>query len=238
LSFQHPRLPIGGQAASSVQLQGLYTHFANAKNPAFPKDTRAQIAEFEQWIMAFKKAGLKPLVHAAATASTMLFPETHYDMVRIGIGLYGLWPAREVREFLKDKITLRPALEWKSIVSEIKKLPKGARIGYDLTEALQKKESTVAIIPVGYWHGYSRALSSIGRVVIKEIECKVLGRVSMDMLIVDVTKVKNLRIGEEVTIIEKNQESPASAESISLITDSSWYEVVTRLNPLIKRIYI
>ncbi|TSC84460.1 MAG: alanine racemase [Parcubacteria group bacterium Gr01-1014_17] len=237
LSFQHPRLPIGGQAASSVQLQGLYTHFANAKNPAFPKDTRAQIAEFEQWIIAFKKAGLKPLVHAAATASTMLFPETHYDMVRIGIGLYGLWPAREVREFLKDKITLRPALEWKSIVSEIKKLPRGARVGYDFAEMLQE-DTTLAIIPIGYWHGYSRALSSIGRVLIQGKECKVVGRVSMDMLTVDVSKIKNLRVGDEVVIITKNQKSPASAEGISLITDSSWYEVVTRLNPLIKRIYI
>lgn len=221
-----------------VIVEGLYTHFANAKNPGFPKDTRDQIVQFEQWISAFKKTGFKPLVHASATAGTTLFSETHYDMVRIGIGLYGFWPAREVREFLKDKISLHPALEWKSIISEIKKLPKGARVGYDFAETLQK-ESTLALIPIGYWHGYPRSLSSIGRVVIKGEECKVLGRVSMDMLTVDITtSVKNTKVGDEVIIIGKNQESPASAEGISLITDSSWYEVVTCLNPLIKRIYI
>lgn len=221
----------------TTSVEGLYTHFANAKNPAFPTDTRAQIAEFEQWIAAFRKAGVQPMVHASATAGAMLFHEAHYDMVRIGIGLYGIWPAREARAFMQDKIILHPVFEWKSIVSEIKKLKKGARVGYDFTE-IMRADTTIAIIPVGYWHGYPRALSSIGRVVIKGKECKVLGRVSMDMLTVDVTGVKNLRIGDEAIIMSKNQESSASAEGISLTIDSSWYEVVTRLNPLIKRIYI
>lgn len=223
---------------SKIGVEGLYTHFASAKNPAFPKDTRDQIAEFEKWITAFKKAGLKPIVHAAATAGTMLFPETHYDMVRIGIGLYGLWPAREVKEFLKEKIALRPVLEWKSIVSEIKRVPTGTRIGYDLTETLQK-DSTIAIIPIGYWHGYPRALSSIGRVIIKGKECKIIGRVSMDMLIVDVTGVTNLNVGDEAVMLGRNQALSASAECIAALSDGgSWYEVVTCLNPLIKRIHI
>lgn len=224
--------------ASQLIVEGLYTHFANAKNPAFPKDTRDQIAEFEKWITAFKKAGLKPIVHASATAGTMLFPKTHYDMVRIGIGLYGLWPAREARGFLKDKISLRPALEWKSIVSEIKKLPKDACVGYDYAETLQR-ESTIAIVPVGYWHGLPRALSSIGRVLVRGKACKIVGRVSMDMLTVDVTDVRDLRVGDEVVIIGRNQTSPASAEGIvALVYGGSWYEVVTCLNPLIKRTYI
>lgn len=223
---------------SKLRVEGLYTHFANAKNPAFPQDTKVQIAEFEKWISAFKKAGLKSLTHSAATAGTLLFPEVHYDMVRIGIGLYGLWPARETEAFLKNKITLRPALEWKSMIVEIKKLPKGNRIGYDLTETLEK-DSIIGIVPIGYWHGYPRALSSIGHVLIGgDTECKVLGRVSMDMLTIDLTQIKNTKIGDEVVLIGKNQTSPASAEGMSRLTDSSWYEVVTRLNPLIKRVYI
>ncbi len=221
---------------SKVIVEGLYTHFANAKNPAFPADTRAQIAEFEKWITAFKKAGFKPMVHASATAGTLLFPEAHYGMVRIGIGLYGLWPARETEAFLRDKITLKPALAWKSIISEIKKLQKGARVGYDYAETLAR-DTTLAIVPIGYWHGLPRSLSSIGQVLMGDTECKIIGRVSMDMLTIDITKVKRPRIGDEVTIIGKNQTSPASAKGIALLTDSSWYEVVTRLNPLIKRIY-
>jgi alanine racemase len=221
---------------SKVKIEGLYTHFAAAKNPAFPKDTRAQIAEFQKWIDAFKKAGLKPIVHAAATAGAMLFPESHFDMVRIGIGLYGLWPAPEVKEFFKGRIFLKPALVWKSIVSEIKTLPKGSRIGYDLTEMLNK-ESRIAIVPIGYWHGYPRSLSSIGKVIVREKECRVLGRVSMDMLTIDVSDVKNIRVGDEVIVKGDDGAVLTSAEGIANLTDTSWYEVVTRLNPLIKRIY-
>lgn len=221
---------------SNIVVEGLFTHFATAKNPAFPKDTAAQIMEFRQWIAAFRRAGLRPIVHAAATAGATLFPESHFDMVRVGIGLYGLWPAKEVKEYLKDRIVLKPALTWKSFITEIKKLPKESRIGYDLTEALAKN-STVAIVPIGYWHGYPRALSSIGRVLVNGQECKILGRVSMDMLTIDVSGVRGTRVGDEVIILDSSETSPASAESIAFLSDSSWYEVITRLNPLIKRVY-
>ncbi len=213
---------------SQIIVEGLYTHFANAKNPAFPKDTHDQIAEFEQWIVALRKAGLRPIIHAAATAGTLLFPEAHFDMVRIGIGLYGRWPAKEVQAFLRDRITLKPALVWKSLITELKKLPKGSRIGYDLTEKLLS-DSRVAVVPVGYWHGYPRSLSSIGRVLVRGRDCRVLGRVSMDMLTIDVTKVPNAQVGDEVEIILD--------DAIAALSDSSIYELITRLNPLIKRLY-
>lgn len=221
---------------SKLTLEGLYTHFASAKNPAFPKDTRMQIEEFEKWIVAFRKAKHKPIVHATATGGTLLFPESHFDMVRIGIGLYGLWPAPEVKEFFDRKISLKPALVWKSIISEIKKLPKGSKIGYDLTEMLEK-DSVTAIVPIGYWHGYPRSLSSVGRVIVGGKECKVLGRVSMDMLTIDISNVKTPHIGDEVIIKGDDGAVLTSVEGIANLTDSSWYEVVTRLNPLIKRVY-
>lgn len=223
--------------SEKLKVEGLYTHFANAKNPAFPKDTRDQIAEFVKWVAAFKRAGFKPIAHAAATAGVMLFPESHFDMVRVGIGLYGLWPAKEIEAYFGNRMTLKPALAWKSLITEVKRLPKGSRIGYDLTEALTK-DSTVAIIPIGYWHGYPRALSSIGRVMIKGNECRVLGRVSMDMLTVDVSEVRDAKIGDEAVILDRKKESTASAESLGSLSDSSWYEIITRLNPLIRRIYI
>ena len=221
---------------TNFQLEGLYTHFASAKNPAFPADTKAQIAEFKKWIDAFKKAGHKPMIHASATAGAMLYPESHFDMVRIGIGLYGLWPAAEVREYLRERIILKPALIWKSIITETKKLPKGSRIGYDLTETLSK-DSTVAVVPIGYWHGYPRALSSIGRAMINGKECRVLGRVSMDMLTVDVSDVPRTKAGDEVIIMGGNDSLSVSATGLARALDASWYEIVTRLNPLIKRIY-
>ncbi|MDO8591042.1 MAG: alanine racemase [bacterium] len=236
LSQQKPLVSIVKGQLSNVQIEGLYTHFASAKNPAFPHDTQAQIRNFKVWIDAFKKAGFKPIVHAAATAGALLFPESHFDMVRVGIGLYGLWPAKEVKAFLSDKIKLKSAMTWKTIISEIKTVPKGARVGYDLTEQLDRV-STIAVCPVGYWHGYPRSLSSIGRVMVGGKECKVLGRVSMDMLTIDVSGVKKSQVGDEVIILGPDGDSPVSAEGISRLTDDSWYEVVTCLNPLIKRIY-
>lgn len=220
----------------NASTEGLFTHFAAAKNPAFPKDTKKQLAEFQMWMTAFKKAGLHPICHAAATAGTILFPSAHLDMVRVGIGLYGLWPAPEVKEYFKGRITLWPALVWKSIITEVKKLSAGSRIGYDLTEEL-RHDCVVGIVPVGYWHGYPRALSSIGRVMVRGKECKVLGRVSMDMLIVDISGVRRSKAGDEVVVMGGADSLPISAEGLARSLDESWYEIVTRLNPLIKRIY-
>ena len=166
----------------------------------------------------------------------MFYPEWDFDMVRIGIGLYGLWPAAEVREYLRERIILKPALIWKSIIPETKKLPKGSRIGYDLTETLCK-DSVVAIVPIGYWHGYPRALSSIGRVMVNGKECKVLGRVSMDMLTIDISTARNAKAGDEVVVMGGKDSLSVSATGLARALDASWYEIVTRLNPLIKRIY-
>ncbi|KKW11285.1 MAG: Alanine racemase [Parcubacteria group bacterium GW2011_GWA2_49_9] len=216
--------------------EGLFTHFAAAKNPAFPKDTKNQIEEFKKWITAFADNDIRPIVHAAATGGTLLFPEAHFDMVRIGIGLYGLWPERAVKSYLRKRITLHPILSWRSFVTETKVLPKGSRVGYDLTETLLRP-STIAVIPIGYWHGYPRALSAIGHISVRGQNAKILGRVSMDMISIDITGIAGVQVGDEVTILGADDTSPASAEGMAGLLDASWYEIVTRLNPLIKRIY-
>ena len=221
---------------SKLQIEGLFTHFAAAKNPAFPQDTKAQIEEFKVWVEAFKKEGFKTINHAAATAGTMLFLESHFDMVRVGIGLYGLWPAKEVEAFFGGKIILRPALSWKTIIGEVKRIPKGSKVGYDLTETVLR-DSTVAVCPVGYWHGFPRNLSSVGQVLVGGHRAKVLGRVSMDMMTIDITDVPNISVEDEVVLIGKQGGVEISAPDVAYLADASWYEVVTRLNPLIKRIY-
>ncbi len=219
-----------------LSVDGLFTHFASAKNPSFPAYTHLQLREFEQWRQAFFRAGFTPRCHAAATAGTLLFPESHFDMVRIGIGLYGLWPAKEVEEYFSGKITLAPALSWKTVVGEVKKLPRGSKIGYDCAETLER-DSTIAVCPVGYWHGYPRALSSIGHVLVAGKKCRVLGRVSMDMIIVDITDVPKAAAGSEVVLLGRSGKGEISAEYLAALQDVSWYELLTRLNPLIKRVY-
>ena len=217
-------------------LEGLFTHFASAKNPSFPQYTKNQIAEFSQWKKAFEDVGFSFISHTAATAGAMLFPESHLDMVRIGIGLYGLWPSTEARAFLKDSITLKPILSWKTVVTEIKKVPKGAKIGYDSTETLVR-DSLIAVCPVGYWHGYSRKLSSIARVLVRGNYCRVLGRVSMDMIVIDVTDVAGTKMGDEVVLIGKSGKGEITLADMASLDDTSYYETATRLNPLMKRIY-
>ncbi len=213
--------------------EGIYTHFAAAKNPAFPAETRAQLNLFLEVTKKVADAGFSPIRHAAATSGTIVFPESHLDLVRIGIGAYGLYPSREVQAGYAEKLNLQPVLTWKSIVGEVKNIPAGEGIGYDFTEKLEKN-GQVAIIPIGYWHGYSRSLSSIGNVLINQQKAKVLGRVSMDMIIVDVSKIEKIKTGAEVMLIGENG---ASADDLALLSGTVNYEIVTRLNPLIKRIY-
>ena len=134
------------------------------------------------------------------------------------------------------EIKLKPALFWKTIISEIKNLLKGGKIGYDLTEAL-KKDSKIAILPVGYWHGIPRALSRIGSVLITGKKAKILGNVSMDMTSVDISKI-SAKVGDEAVLIGKDGNLEISADEIAELTNTINYEITTRINPLIKRIYL
>lgn len=220
-----------------IEVQGLYTHFAAAKDPAFPEATQEQVKVFKQWIVAFREAHFKPIIHAAATGAAILFHETHFDMVRIGIGFHGLWPSSEIRAHVQKKMKLKPTLAWKTIISEIKMLKKGAKVGYDFTYEVDR-ETKLAVCPIGYWHGYSRSLSGLGITLVNGTRAKVLGRVSMDMIVIDVTDAKHVAIGDEVVLIGSSGENYMSAHDVSALADVSTYEFVTRINPLIKKIYI
>src|SRR3989344_7003018 len=150
---------------SNLVIEGLFTHFASGKNPDLPTFTLEQLKEFEKWRAAFNEAGFTPIIHASASAGTFLFSEAHFDMVRLGISLYGIWPSEEVRLGVESKISLRPILTWKTLISEIKTVPAGSKIGYDGTETVTK-ETKIAICPIGYWHGFPSSLSSVGYVLV------------------------------------------------------------------------
>ncbi len=221
---------------SFIKIEGIYTHFASSKNPLFLKETLNQLKKFNKSIEIFERAGFKNLIkHASSTSATLTFPQSHFDMVRIGIGMYGIWPSKETKNFYENKINLKPVLSWKTIVGQIKKIPKGSRIGYDFTEKLNR-DSKVAILPIGYWHGFRRSFSSIGNVVICNKKAKVLGRVSMDMITVDVTEIKNVKIKDTVTIIGKTKSMEITADDLANLANTTSYEIVTCLNPKIKRI--
>ncbi len=219
-----------------VEVEGLYSHLAVGEDLGGKEYTMLQAKRLNVWYEKFLVAGFKPLRHLCATSSTMFFPELHYDMVRVGIGMYGLWPSIETKEAMHKKIKLYPVLSWKAIVTEIKNIPKGERIGYDLTEKL-KRNSTIGIVPVGYWHGYPRLLSNKGIFNVNGKKVKLVGRVSMDMITLDLTDVKNVKVGDEVAIIGGDSGHYAEADMMAQDSDTINYEITTRINPIIKRFY-
>ena len=221
---------------AKVHLGGLYTHFAGAKDPDDRAYTIEQLQEFFMWRDALVKAGFSPIVHAGATAGMLLYPEAHFDMVRVGIGMYGVWPSDAAKKKLHKALIFTPVLSWKAMVSEVKKIPKGSSVGYDRTHRV-KRDTILAVCPVGYWHGYPRALSSKGSVLLRGKRAPVLGRVSMDMIVVDVTGIVGVRVGDEVTLIGTNGREYISADGVAKAAGTSAYELLTRLNPLIRRIY-
>ncbi len=222
--------------SSKIEVSGLFTHFAAAGAPDQILFTEVQLKRFLIWKEIFIKNGFKPLVHAGATSAVIAYPESHLDMVRVGMGMYGVWPTTDLMERFSGGVTLSPVLSWKAVVSEVKHIKKGDRVGYDLTEE-SLRDSIIAVIPIGYWHGFARRLSGKGQVLIRGKKAKVLGRVSMDMIVVDVTDIPNVVVGDVTTLIGKDLGEEVTLESMAALLETSRYEVVTRLNPLIKKVY-
>lgn len=216
------------KAGLANHLKGIYTHFAAAKDLCYPTFTEIQFDRFMKACEILKRAGFSNILrHASATGGTLLEKKYRLDAVRIGIGLYGLSPSKELELTVKD-FHLKPVLSFKSVIAEIKKVKKGDYAGYDLSERLSR-DSFLAVIPVGYWHGIPRALSSIGKIFVGGEPARIIGRVSMDMIVVDVTGLKAKR-GDIVEIVKDD-----SVYDMAASMNASYYELLTRINPIIER---
>jgi alanine racemase len=214
---------------------GVYTHFASAKDTNYPTYTDTQFDVFMDVLQELSTAGFTGLVrHAAATGGTLVGKKYHLDAVRVGIGLYGLWPSREFEVQLSDQLTLQPALSWHARVSELKTLSAGDYIGYDLVERVAHR-TIVAVIPIGYWHGFDRKLSSVGHVLVRGRRAKVLGRVSMDLISVDVTGI-DCKVGDGAVFIGRQRSQEVRAFEMAAASETTHYETITRINPLIVRV--
>jgi len=217
----------------AARLTGIFTHFASAKDLNYPSYTDMQLSRFQKGAERMRKAGFNLVEHASATGGVLINKNYHLDAVRIGIGLYGLWPSKELEVQLGGEIKLQPILAWRAYVTEVKKIKKGEFVGYDLTERVLRN-TEAAVVPVGYWHGFPRALSSIGEVLIRGKRAKVLGRVSMDLLVVDVTDI-GVKVHDTVTMIGRSGKEQMTATYLAERAGTSHYEYVTRLNPLMER---
>jgi alanine racemase len=225
----------------SFILEGISTHFANIEDTLDPSFAKKQLIEFKKTLKIVKKEGFNPpLIHCAASAGTLLYPETHFSMVRVGFGIYGWWSSLETRVSLlaqKRDLVLRPVITWKSIVAQIKYLEVGESVGYGQTWFAARK-TKIAVIPVGYSEGYDRKLSNIGRVIIDGHYATIVGRVAMNMIMIDVTDIKNVKLEDEVALLGNKDGLKISADEIAKKIGTINYEVVSRINPLLPRVIV
>ncbi len=214
-----------------LKVEGLYTHFATA-DELDSSQTREQLSRFQDLLRQLEKAGLRPpLVHAANTAGLVNYPEARFDLVRPGIGLYGLPPSAETA--LPEGF--RPALTFKSTVGQVKTLPPGSPIGYGATYRTKGKE-TIAIIPVGYADGFRRAPQTWREVLVKGQRAPLVGRVSMDQCAIDVSHIPNVRQGDEVVLIGQQGTEIITAEEVAENLGTINYEVVSELLARVPRV--
>ncbi|MBK0368957.1 alanine racemase [Flavobacterium agrisoli] len=220
--------------------KGFCTHFAGAESISNYYRVAKQLERYNALYEYICAQGIKPeLKHTACSAASIMFPETRMDLVRIGIMQYGLWPSLEVLVYFlntkKNKIDpLQRVITWKSKVMSIKTVTTGEFIGYG-TSFLAEKKMKIAVIPIGYSHGYSRALSNQGRVLIHGQRCIVVGSVNMNMITVDVTNIEKLKKGDEVVLIGSQNDVAISVASFSDLSNLLNYELLTRISKTIPR---
>jgi len=220
-----------------VVIEGAYTHFANIEDTLDPSFAQSQIRRFREGITVLEKAGVRPEhFHASASAGALLYAEMDFTMVRIGIGAYGIWPSRETQLAARERgrtVSLLPVLTWKTRVAQVKHVNKGDYVGYGLTYRASHPMQLV-VLPIGYYDGYDRKLSNSGRALIHGHFAPVVGRVAMNMTMLDVTDV-GAELDDEVVLIGRQGESEIRVEELAEKIGTIPYEVVARINPLIQR---
>lgn len=229
----------------NLKVDGVYSHFANIEDTNDFSHAQKQIDTYKKAVKEFSKAGLKNhakggqalKTHISATSGVMVYDKNlgENNIVRIGIGTYGIWPSEDLKKRFEKKIKLFPVLSYVTHIAEVKEVPAGETIGYGLTYKTKAK-TKIAVIPQGYSNGLTRHMSNNGFVLIKGIRAKILGRIAMNMFVVDVSKILDVKSGDKVTIIGKDGKDEITAEEIAKWQDTLNYEAVTRLSSLLPRV--
>ncbi|EKE25422.1 MAG: hypothetical protein ACD_5C00167G0004 [uncultured bacterium] len=217
--------------SKNLEVKGIYSHFANIEDTADFSHAQKQINTFEKALDIFKENGFKNLeTHISASSGIMVWESEkgNSSIVRAGIGLYGMWPSEELKERFGDIIELKPVMRWVTHVAQVKTLPANYSIGYGLTH-ITSEPTRVAIIPQGYSDGYDRGFSSTGEVLIQNTRCKVLGRVAMNMFVVDVNHLENINMEDEVVLLGKQGRENITAEEMAEKIGTINYEITTRV---------
>lgn len=226
-------------------LEGFCTHYAGAESIANYVRVHEQFSKFNKISKYLNDKNLYAKYnHTASSASTLIYKNTQMDLVRIGIAQYGFWPSSETKMYkLFDGETkifqdpLKQVLQWKTKIMSIKTVKPAKFISYG-NSFLTTKTTRIAIIPVGYFHGYRRSLSNIGFVLIGGRKAPVIGMINMNMFIVDISSIPDVKKGDEVVLIGRQGKNRISVASFSELTNFINYELLSRLPAEIPRFVI
>lgn len=216
-----------------IEVEGIYSHFASSD--AYDKtDAMKQFSRFKEIRDELvSRLDVKPLFHIANSAAIMEMPESHMDMVRPGIILYGIYPSREVDW---GRVSLMPVLSFRSEIIHLKRVGEGFCVSYGST-FVTARETVIATVPVGYADGYNRLLSSRGFMLVRGMRAPVLGRVCMDLTMIDVTDIPGVSLHDQVILIGSQGNEAISADDIADMTGTIGYEVLTSISARVPRIY-
>lgn len=216
----------------NVIIEGIYTHFSSADVDR--EYTEHQIRKFDDVLLKLKAKNIHvPVVHAANSATILNFRNAYYDAVRPGILLYGFSPNASIK---LDSI-YQPAVSLKTRIIKVTNLKKGERISYGGTYETDS-DKTIATLPIGYADGVPRLLSNVGYVLVKGRKARIVGTITMDMMMIDVTNFPYIHPGNEVVIFGSQNGENISLEEFSSMAKTIPYEILTRLNKRIRRVYL
>jgi len=218
---------------------GASTHFANIEDTTSHEYARFQLDNFNRMVRTMTGLGIKPrLRHTASSAAMILFDHTRFELVRPGIAVYGHWPSKET--YLSYRLEggenniFQPVLNWKTCVTQIKNVPADSFVGYGCTYKTTAP-ARLAVLPVGYYDGYDRALSNRAHVLIKGRRAPVRGRVCMNLMMVDITDIKGVRLEDEVTLIGRDGSEIISPEQLADWTGTINYEILSHISQAVPR---
>lgn len=224
-----------------IVIEGVYSHFSNIEDTMNFTHANKQIDTYHKSISLFKENGFNNLkTHISATSGILVYEKKNnlHDIVRLGIGLYGMWPSEHLEFLNKKNINLKPIIKWVTHVAQVKVIPANYPIGYGLTY-ITKKKTKIAVIPQGYYDGLSRSLSNNGEFLIRGKKVKILGRVAMNMTVVDVSNIKDVKVGDEVVILGEQKYNgkifKITAEEIAKNMGTINYEITTKIAALLPR---
>lgn len=225
-------------ALPGLEIAGVSTHFANIEDTTDHSYARGQLERFREAAESVRARAPSALRHCACTAAVLTMRETFFEMVRVGIGLYGIWPSKETLLSCllegAEETPLRPLMTWKTRIAQIKLADPGASIGYGCTHRVTHP-TRIAVLPIGYADGIDRRLSGIGAVLIRGRRAPILGRVCMNLAMVDVTDIDGATLEDEAVVLGRQEGEEISAAQIAALCHTIPYEIVSRISPSIPR---